>query len=125
MSKNKVEVIIDGTIYSLQGEESQEHIQKVARIINEKFQGIQEKRGKVSFNSTKATMLVALNVADEYVKTQQELSAYMQELQKCNAENLALQDRIKELTLELAQVKAQLASTSIQHKKNDHTNRGR
>ena len=41
MSKNKVEVVIGGLIYALQGEESEEHMQKVAKLINEKTYEVQ------------------------------------------------------------------------------------
>ena len=115
MAKNKVEVVIGGTIYALQGEESQEHIQRVAHIINKKTLEVQKKYGHRYNNPTKVNMLVTLNVADEYVKMQDELTAYRSELEKCNAENIALQDKLKELTLELIRVKEEL--TSLQDKK--------
>lgn len=122
MSKNKVEVIIGGTIYALQGEESPEHISKVASLIDKKLEQVQQ--GKPSGNLAKMYMLVAINVADDYLKLEQELNQYSKELEKCNAENLVLKDKLKELTLELAQVKTQV---QVQHKSNKmrNDNRGR
>jgi len=125
MSKNKVEVIIGGTIYSLQGEESQEHIQKVARLIDSKVSSIQQANRGTALSTTKVYMLTALNITSELIKTEEDLNAYSLELEKCSAENLALKDRIKELTLELTKFKMQTQSTPIYPKKNDHTNRGR
>ncbi|MDF2594036.1 MAG: cell division protein ZapA [Clostridia bacterium] len=125
MSKNKVEVIIGGNIYALQGEESQEHIQKVAGLIDKQIASIQKANVRTNLNTSKIYMLTALNVANEYIKTQEELAAYADELEKCSAENLALKDKIREMTLELTNMKNQMTSTNIYHKKNDHTNRGR
>lgn len=132
MSKNKVQVIIGGNIYSLQGEESQEHIHKVAELLNKKISSIQQANVRTSLNTSKVYMLTALNVASEYIKTQEELDrtqeeleAYATELEKCNAENLALKDKIREMTIEITNVKNQMVDTKTYHKKNDNTNRGR
>ncbi len=125
MSKNKVEVIIGGNIYYLQGDESQEHIQKVAALINKQLNSIQKANVRTSLNTSKVYMLTALNVASEYIKIEEELEAYTNELQKCSAENLALKDKIREMTLEITEIKNQLAAAKASHKKNDHTNRGR
>ncbi|MDF2612608.1 MAG: cell division protein ZapA [Clostridia bacterium] len=125
MSKNKVEVIIGGNIYSLQGEESQEHIHKVAGLINKIISSIQKANVRTSLNTSKVNMLTALNVASEYIKMQEELESYANELEKCNAENLALKDKIREMTIEITNVKNQMAEAKTYHKKNDHTSRGR
>jgi cell division protein ZapA len=125
MSKNKVEVIIGGNIYSLKGEESQEHIHKVAALINNKINGIQHANVRTSLNTHKVYMLTALNIASEYIKIEEELAAYTNELEKCNAENLALKDKMREVTLELTNVKSQASDARTHHKKNDSTNRGR
>ena len=124
MSKNKVEVVIGGLIYALQGEESEEHMQKVAKLINEKTHEVQSVYHKQRVNPGRMNMLVTLNIADECVKSKQELERYMAELEKCNRENLALKDKMKELSLELTESKQQLAATE-QFKKKEHTNRGR
>lgn len=125
MAKNRIEVIIGGAIYALQGEESEEHIQKVARLINDKLLEIQEVAGKTKLTSHKANMLVALNVADEYVKTKQQLEAHMDEFEKCSIENAALKERVQELSLEIARTREQLAAATHSHHKKDYTNRGR
>ena len=125
MSKNKVEVVIGGLIYALQGEESEEHMQKVARLINEKTYEVQSvHHNKQRINPARMNMLVTLNIADECVKRKQELERYAAELAKCNEENLALRDKIKEISLELTESKQQLA-VKESSKKKEHTNRGR
>lgn len=125
MAKNRIEVIIGGAIYALQGEESEEHIQKVARLINEKLLEIQMASGKNKLTSHKANMLVALNVADEYVKVKQQLDDRLEEFERCHAENAALKERIQELSVEIAHTREQLAATTHSYHKRDYTHRGR
>lgn len=125
VAKNRIEVIIGGNIYALQGDESEEHIQKVARLINDKLLEIQEIGGKSRMTSHKANMLVALNVADEYIKTKEQLEAHMTEFERCSAENAALIKRVEELSLEIARTKEQLAAVTHSYHKKDYTNRGR
>ncbi len=124
MSKNKVEVVIGGLIYALQGEESEEHMQKVAKLINEKTHEVQSVYHKQRINPARMNMLVTLNIADECVKRKQELDHYVAELEKCNQENLALRDKMKEISLELTESKQQQA-VAESFKKKEHTNRGR
>ncbi len=107
MTENKVEVIIGGSIYSLKGGESQEHIQKVAALIDRKILELQKSNIKTSLNTSKLYMLAAINVADEYIKLKKEYESYEQELLQCNMENLALKQRLEEISLELTQAKIQ------------------
>lgn len=125
VAKNRIEVIIGGAIYALQGEESEEHIQKVAKLINEKLIDIQKVAGKTKLTSHKANMLVALNVADEYVKVQQQLESYKNTVETCQEENEVLKARIQELTKEIAHIREQLAASTHSHYKKDYQNRGR
>ncbi len=125
MSKNKVEVIIGGNIYALRGDESQDHIHKVATLINQKIKSIQQANVRTSLNTSKVYMLTALNIANEYIKIEEELAAYTKELEKCSAENLALKDKIREMTLEITEAKNKIISTNGYPKKNDNKNRGR
>lgn len=124
MSKNKVEVVIGGSIYSLQGNESDEHMQRVARIINEKLTEIHSVYAKTHLGQGKMNTLLTLNLADECVKRQEALEAYTTSIEKANVENEQLKETVKELTLQLAQMKEQLAITAHQGKK-EHGNRGR
>lgn len=124
MSKNKVEVVIGGNIYSLQGNESEEHIQKVAKMMNEKLNEIYSVYNKSQVGQGKVNTLLTLNLADECVKRQEKLDAYTASFEKTTIENEQLKETIKELTLQLAHMKEQLAIATHQKKK-EHVNRGR
>lgn len=113
MTENKVEVIIGGNIYSLKGDESQEHIQKVAALIDKKILELQKSNINNSLNTSKLYMLAAINVADEYIKLKKKYEAYEHELIQCNMENLALKQRLDEITLELTQAKVQFVDKTV------------
>lgn len=105
MSKNKVEVMIGGQVYALQGNESETHIQKVAQILDQKVEEMQQDSLVKHLNQSQKYFMMALNIADEYLKLEKERDLYSQELAKCNEENLALTERIKEMALEINQLK--------------------
>ena len=105
MSKNKVEVMIGGQVYALQGNESEAHIQKVAQILDQKVGEMQQDSLAKHLNQSQKYFMMALNIADEYLKLEEERDLYSQELAKCNEENLALTERIKEMALEINQLK--------------------
>ena len=104
MAKNKVEVVIGGQVYTLQGNEPEEHIKKVASLLDKKIFELQ--KGTIKTLSTpQKHMMAALNIAEEYLKVNAELEAYSKELEKCNSENLALLERIDEMALEINKLK--------------------
>lgn len=119
-----MEVVIGGSIYSLQGNESEEHMQRVARLINEKLAEIHSAYNKAHIGQGKVNTLLTLNLADECVKRQEALATYTTSIEIANIENQHLKEEVKELTLQLAQMKEELAIATRQGKK-EHGNRGR
>lgn len=105
MAKNKVEVIIGGQVYALQGNESQEQIQKVAHVLDKKMVEIQKNDPMKRLNQSQKHLMLALSIAEEYLKDKTELDSYSRELEKCNQENLALLERIEEMALEINKLK--------------------
>lgn len=124
MSKNRVEVVIGGNIIVLQGNESEAHMQRVAKIINEKLSEVQGSYAKVHIGQSKINSLLVLNLADECVKRQEALEHCTTSLQTLSIENKKLEETVNELNSQLAQIREQLAIATHQGKK-EHTNRGR
>lgn len=81
-SKIDTEVIIGGKVFTLSGYESEEYLQKVASYINNKV----NEYGKVdSFRRQPLDMqsvLLQLNIADDYFKAKQQLAVLEEELQE-------------------------------------------
>jgi cell division protein ZapA len=89
--KNKVEVRIAGKDYTLMGAESEEYMQKVALYIDKKMNEVTRLNSKLS--TSMASVLSAINVADDYFK------AYESTL-KLNKELKAAKDEVERLTEE-------------------------
>ena len=79
-SKTDAEVIIGGKIYTLCGYESEEYLQKVASYINSKL----DEYGKIDAfrmqNADTRSVLMQLNIADDYFKAKKQISLLEEEL---------------------------------------------
>ena len=64
--KNRVTIKVGGKEYTLVGVESEEYIQKVALYVNKKMIDVMKSDNTLSTAS--GAVLVALNIADEYIK---------------------------------------------------------
>lgn len=124
MTKNRVEVVIGGNILALQGDESEEHMQRVAKVINEKLIEIQSTYEKSHIGQSKINTLLTLNLADECVKKQEMIENYKESLAALQEENKKLFEQVEKLNGELLQTKEQLAIATHQGKR-EHGNRGR
>ena len=80
-SKTDTEVIIGGKVFTLSGYESEEYLQKVASYINNKMNEYSKvdsfKRQPLDTQS----VLLQLNVADDYFKAKKQVSVLEEELQ--------------------------------------------
>lgn len=80
-SKTDTEVIIGGKIFTLSGYESEEYLQKVASYISNKM----EEYGKIdSFRRQPMdtqSVLMQLNIADDYFKAKKQIGLLEEELQ--------------------------------------------
>lgn len=72
MDKVKTIVNIGGKEYTIAGAESAEYIHRVALCVNQKMSEL--KRGNEQLNNTLLAVLTAINIADDYIKTKDELA---------------------------------------------------
>lgn len=79
MEKVKTIVNIGGKEYTIAGSESAEYIHRVALCVNQKMSEL--KQGNEQLNNTLLAVLTAINVADDYIKTRDELEAIKKELE--------------------------------------------
>lgn len=98
--KNKVEVRIGGKDYTLVGVESEEYIQKVALYIDKKMNEIMRVNNKLS--TSMASVLSAVNVADDYFKAYENVINLNKELKAANEEIGRLKEENRRLTNENA-----------------------
>lgn len=119
VAKNKVEVRISGKNYTLVGVESEEYMHKVALYIDKKMNEIMRSNSQLS--TSMSAILTAINVADDYFKSnnsdeaaKEDLKKLRNDLDKSNSflkqlkqENSILNDKNSRLQLELAKKEAE------------------
>ena len=79
MDRVKTIVNIGGKEYTIAGAESAEYIHRVALCVNQKMSEL--KQGNEQLNNTLLAVLTAINIADDYIKTRDELAETKKELE--------------------------------------------
>ncbi len=80
-SKTDTEVIIGGKVFTLSGYESEEYLQKVASYINNKVNEYSKIDGFRRQPMDTQSVLLQLNIADDYFKAKKQISILEEELQ--------------------------------------------
>ena len=71
-SKNYTEVLIGGKVFTLSGFESEEYLQKVSTYLNHKIEECSSSDGYRKQSSETRSILLALNIADDYFKAKKQ-----------------------------------------------------
>lgn len=80
-SKTDTEVIIGGKVFTLSGYESEEYLQKVASYINNKVNEYSKLESFRRQSLDTQSVLLELNIADDYFKAKKQISVLEEELQ--------------------------------------------
>ena len=74
-SKNYTEVLIGGKVFNLGGFESEEYLQKVSTYLNHKIDELASNDSYRKQSSETRSILLALNIADDYFKARKQGSS--------------------------------------------------
>ena len=85
-SKNKTEVLIAGKIFTLSGYESEEYLQKVATYIKNKIEEFKKLDGYNHQTKENKSILLELNIADDYFKAKKQVEMVEEELSEKDKE---------------------------------------
>ena len=85
-SKNKTEVLIAGKIFTLSGYESEEYLQTVATYINNKIAEFKKLDGYNHQTKENKSILLELNIADDYFKAKKQVEMVEEELSEKDKE---------------------------------------
>ena len=72
-AKNQTQVVINGQIFVISGYESEEYIQKVGYYLNNKLTEIQKLESYKRQPNDMKSILVQLNIADDYFKAKKQV----------------------------------------------------
>ena len=105
---NKVNVVFCGEIYSLRSGENPDHMQRLARYVDNKMSEIMSKSVSAAIDDKARTFILALNVADDYMKSHDKLARqealhkkFVAEMGRLREENTNLNQRLIEIQTEL------------------------
>lgn len=112
---NNTKVLIGGNVYTLSGEESEEYIQRVALYINNKLDEIQQTENAKQLNTRLLSVLLDINIADDYFKAKETVNELTQvidekdkEIEVLNKENESLQKNKGKMHDEITRLKTQI-----------------
>jgi len=108
-SKTDTEVIIGGKVLTLSGYESEEYLQKVASYINNKLNEYNKVDSFRRQPMDKQSVMIQLNIADDYFKAKKQISLLEEELQ-------AKEKELYDLKHELISAQIKLESSEEQVK---------
>ena len=80
-TKNSVQVLIGGKVYTLGGYESDEYLQKVAGYLDQKIAEVDQNENSRTLAYDRKRILVELNIADDYFKARERIEKLEQDLE--------------------------------------------
>lgn len=107
--KNEVRVLVKGQILTLSGYEPVEYQQKLAMYINDKFSECEKTDSFRFLTSDKKSILLELNLADDYFKAKSHQEVLEQDIADKNNEINRLMAENEELLKKLTETKGQVA----------------
>ena len=115
LESNKVDVVIGGEITTLKSNEKPEYLQKLALYVDQKTTEILSKNSSASINEKMRTLLIALNIADDYFKIKDKYEKlfvlherFVNEMTRLQQDNTALNQKVNTLENQLEALKNEL-----------------
>lgn len=100
-SKNYTDVLINGKIYTLGGAEEESYLQQVASYINEKMSELQRQPGFQRQSDDYKSVMIFLNLADDYFKERQYADRLEHENQNLEKETYSLKHELVSTQMKL------------------------
>jgi len=98
-SKNSTEVLIGGKVFKLSGFESEEYLQRVYTYLNHKMDECASMEGYNRQTAETRSILLALNIADDYFKAKKQGSLLEDEMQQKDKEMYELKHELISLRI--------------------------
>jgi len=115
MDNNKINVVMGGEIITLKSTEPADYLQRLANYADKKIEEIKSKSVAAAIDDHIRTLLIALNIADDYHKALEKYQRLdslhkrlVHEMGKLQEENSQIAAQMKEMQAELAKTKKEL-----------------
>ena len=104
--KNKVEVMICGTKYTVMAEEQKEYIQRVAEYVDDAMGRMLSENPSLS--TTMGAVLTAINIADEYFRIKNGTDNMRAQLQKYIDDAAAARNEVRDTQIEIMRLRSEI-----------------
>jgi len=122
MDNNKVSVVIGEEIIMLKSAENPEYLQRLARYVDDKMKDVLTKSMTASLDEKIRTLVIALNIADDYIKTA-DAYRHLDELHtKYVLESGRAQEEVNKLKKEIEELKAAAAQPPVEEDFHENDN---
>jgi len=115
--KNNTEVLIGGKVFTLSGFESEEYLQKISTYLNHKITECSNSEGYRKQSAESRSVLLALNIADDYFKAKKQGDALEGDIADKDKEMYDLKHELIS-----AQIKLENAEKALDKLKEDNKN---
>lgn len=110
--KNTIKVMIDGKSFSIGGYESTEYLEHVAFYINNKINEMKELPGYSRQSPEMRSILLALNVADDYYKAKTRADALEEDIESKDGEWYSVKQDLVNAQVRIHELERKLAERS-------------
>ena len=117
-TKNNIQVLIGGKVYTLGGYESDDYLQKVAGYLDQKIAEVEQNEASKTLSYDRKRVLVELNISDDYFKAkkqaellEEEIASKDKELYDLKHEMIAVQLKLENNEKKLGKTKKELQET--------------
>ena len=107
-TRNDVVVTINNKEYVIAGYESDEYLQKIAAYMNRKYKEFKEQPFYGRLNSDMRTIMLEINMADDYFKAMDDVSMLEEQLLNDSQEIFRLKHELMNTEKKLKQVQEEL-----------------
>ena len=107
-SKTDTEVVIGGKVLTLSGYESEDYLQRIASYINNKIADYNRMEGFRRQSMDTQSILLQLNIADDYFKAKRQINILEAEIQAKEKEYCDLKHELVSYQIQLDNAKNQL-----------------
>lgn len=107
-AKKSVNVVIGNHMYNLSGYEEKEYLEKIASYINQKIDEVQELQYYKQLNTDMKTVLLELNIADDYFKARDRVMSMEAEMKQKDQEIYNLKHELVSLQVKDNEMENQL-----------------
>lgn len=110
-SKRSTEVLIDGKIYALIGNEEESYIHHLASYINEMIIALKHQEGFTKQSTEYQNIMIHLNMADDYFKAKEHSAGLERQKAEMEKEIYSLKHELVATQMKLESSKLELAET--------------